>query len=187
MSRRPRTRTALLAPVLALALVAGCSSDDGESDAEASITPGGTEDAGGDGEPDTAADEAELEQLFLDYWAAMVELENSEELDPTVFDGLAADEVREQQVARVEPFKEAGIIAEGEPVITEVTANAEGDRATIEGCVNRDDWLFYDEEGEEVPVESDEATDAKVVEAERGADGWVISRHARDAEVTLSC
>lgn len=186
MSGMPRTRTCLAVATLAMGLLAGCSSSGGsEEPIDTGDTP--ANDQVHEEASDTAADEAALKQLFLDYWNTIVELENSEEIDRTAFDGIANYAVSEQQVSRVQQLKDMGVHRQGEPDISGIKVEVEGDEATIQGCVNSDEWLLYDENGKEVPVEQGENSDAKLVTAEKSSDGWLITANPTEAETTISC
>lgn len=169
-----------------MGLLAGCSSSDGDVEPIDTGDAAANEPAGKE-TPDVTADEAALKQLFLDYWDAMVELENSKEVDPSIFDGITTSGIGEQEVARVQALKDYGIVGRGGPEITEVTPEVDGDEGTVAACVNRDDWTFYDESGNPVKVVDKAATDAGGVAAERTADGWIIVEILKESEVRVSC
>lgn len=187
MSGMRKTRTCLAVTALAMGLLAGCSSSGGD---EEPIDTGdsSSKNPANEETQDTAADEAALKQLFLDYWAAMVKLENSKAIDPTVFEGLAASGVRERETSRVQQFKDYGMIRRGEPEITRITPEVDGDRARVEACVNSDTWRLYDEDGEEVPTEGGGGPVPSVVIAEKQTGGWLVTEHpSGKTEASISC
>jgi hypothetical protein len=192
--RRIRTGLAAGAALLALTgTVAGCSSDDDGGDepieGAETETPGAddTEDGGGAGE---GADVAALEQLYADYWDAMVELESSEDLDPQLLDGIATSRVLESELSRINTYKSHGFHRQGEPTIENVTVEVTGDTARIEACKNEGEWPFVTADGEEVtdPAFADlDETKPNVLEAERSSDGWLVSGSLPMREATISC
>ncbi|MGP4110250.1 hypothetical protein ACTWP5_04945 [Streptomyces sp. 4N509B] len=195
-----RIRAGAVAGLALLALtgtVAGCSSDDEGGDGGGSggidgaqtesAEPDATTDAEGDGE--TTADTAALEQLYTDYWDAMVALENGEELDATLFDGITTVAVAEEEVIRVQTFKDNGLRREGEPTIDTVTVAVDGDTATIEACKNEDGWNVV-HQGEVVPDVVPEdllVPHAHIVTVERSDEGWLINGTRPREEATISC
>ncbi|MEV8116009.1 hypothetical protein [Streptomyces xiamenensis] len=177
--------SAMAVPALVAMLVTGCSSDDGGEDPINVPTPSAEET--GNGDASAARDEAVLEALFLSYYDALVQLENGEAEDGSVFEGIAVETVIDEQVGRALSFREVGLISRGEPEITQVQATVDEDRGRIEACVNADNWQVYTEEGEVVPMDVPES-DATLLLAERGAEGWIISEHPSSAEgVAVTC
>jgi hypothetical protein len=123
-------RASLIAiPVLLLATIVGCSS--GSAESEDLVLPETTESESSDESGDEAEEIAELEKLFLVYYDAIVEMENAKELDPSLLDGIANDLEREEEVARLHPFKEYGVTGKGEPTFTNDPVEVDGDRAEI--------------------------------------------------------
>jgi hypothetical protein len=188
--RTGRTRLATVAALLALTVsMAACSSDD----------EGGEEpiEGAGSGSPepeetasDDAAAKAEVTDLYLAYWDAVVELENGDELDRSLFDGIATTGLVEEELSRVSSFKDNGIHREGEPTIGNVTVTIDGDTARIEACKNEAGWDVI-EDGEvvpdAVPPELQEPH-PNVVTAEREASGdWLINATLPTEGATITC
>jgi hypothetical protein len=183
MTRISNARAAVaVLPLLAL-LAVGCSSDGGGDD-ELTLPGAGTPTAEPTDEP--ADDVADLEALYSAYWDVMIELENSEEMPgPEIFDGIAGSELMERQMARVRNIKESGRWRQGEPLVEQVTVEVDGDTAVIQSCVNEDDWEFV-YEGETVPLDP-QGPKPRVMEADRGEDGWLLGRTLAVEEATISC
>ncbi|WP_130797234.1 hypothetical protein [Streptomyces otsuchiensis] len=182
-------RAALLQVSMAAVLVAGCSSAtsaDGDADRG---EPSQTTAARPQPEPESVQDEedvTELESLYLAYYDAVVELQNSQETDRSLLDGIATDSVREQQLSRISQFKDVGITGTGEPVITGLTVHVDGDEATVQACVDSSPWLLHDADGNAVNVE-DSGRDARLVLAEREPGGWLITETRGAEGATVSC
>ncbi|WP_165984518.1 hypothetical protein [Streptomyces sp. YIM 98790] len=187
-----RTR-ALIGPVLAAVLAVGCSSgeESGKDDAIAGSPAPSSEPTGRPEEPeppeqpDDAADVAALEQLHADYWAAIVELENGAELKPDPLRGIAADLLIEAQLSRMYPIRNSGHVREGEPVVGNVTVTVEGDAATVESCVDEDDWIIV-KDGEEVPLDKT-GPGPRVFLAERTDGAWLLTEQRPIEEATITC
>ncbi|MGP3968161.1 hypothetical protein [Streptomyces sp. 6N223] len=189
-----RIRTGLVAGAALLALagtVAGCSSEgeDGEPiEGAQSDSPEPTGESPGD-DDENSADVAALEQLYQEYWDARIELENSEELDFSLYDGIATEMLVQQEGARLQPLREDGVYRRGEPTITDVTVEVTGDTARIEACKNEDGWQLL-RNGEVLP---DAVPDDLLkphpyaMAAERSGDSWLISRRLPEEEATIAC
>lgn len=181
------------AAVLALAgTVAGCSSDSGsEEEPIGGVETGSTDSAtatDGTGD-DQAADIAELEQLYQDYWDAWTELENTKELDFSLLDGIATETLVQQDGPRLQQFRDDGIHRRGAPTISDVTVSVTGDTARIESCKSEADWQVV-QNGEVVPEAVPDALRAPhpfLMAAERSAHGWLISRTLPQEEATITC
>jgi hypothetical protein len=187
--RRIRSGVATGAALLALtATVAGCSSDDegGEPiDGAQSGSPEPSQSTDNGNADDTAA----LEDLYADYWDARIELENSEDLDSSVFDGITTSPVKEMELTRLQPFREDGIHRQGEPEIEDVTVSVDGDAARIESCKSEADWQVI-QNGEVVPdavPENLRQPHPYVVSAERSPEGWLITGTVDSEEATITC
>jgi hypothetical protein len=198
-----RIRTGLATGLALLTLTtaaAGCSSSDsnggdGDGDGNGNDQPIEgvvTEPAGPEGpDADEAADIAALENLYERYWDAMVELENSKgELDPSLLDGIATDDVVESQLSRMSTYKDQGIRRQGEPEFDNVTVEADGETARIQACIDEGNWPFLAPNGEELddPALGDlDVPQPNIVTAERSSDGWLISGNLAMEEATVSC
>ncbi|RBM22114.1 hypothetical protein [Streptomyces sp. PT12] len=184
--RRIRATLATCLTLAALTAGAvGCSSDDEGEPAEIEGTADAADPAG-EGGGDA---EAELTELYGRYWDALIELENSTELDNTVFDGIATTGVVETEVGRVSAFKDNDIHRQGEPVIDHVTVTVDGDAARIESCKNEAGWVFIADGEEDPSLLPEELTRPSPfgVAAERTDDGWLISQVLHTDETTISC
>lgn len=172
-------------------LAIGCSSGGGDAGDEELVVPDATapEDDGGSGSGEgtgQAAETAALEQLYLDYWDALVALENGGELDSGLFRGIATPGVAEEQLSRVQPMKQDGIRLEGAPVIDEITVELlSEDEARIESCVDSQGRRAV-RDGEEMPIQT-AGRSPRVVLAERAPEGWLISEERPSAEAVLAC
>ncbi len=178
-------------PVAAVLFAAGCSSDNADDERELPVPGTGEDESGSDEKPEetdeateAAEEEAELRALFGAYWDAVIELENSGELDPSLFDGIATDGVTETELSRVEPAKASGHTREGAPEIGEVTVEVENGEALLQACVNAEDWLLY-KDGELVDL--DHEASPSVAVAERNDDGWLISQVGLYEKATITC
>lgn len=184
-------RACLLAvsALVVTSLAVGCSSGGGASGDEGPAAADTTvsESGGGSGEEQgQAGDTAALEQLYRDYWDALVALEGGEELDPGLFRGIATPGLTEEQMTRVRPMKQNGILREGAPVLGEITVELlSEDEGRIESCVNPEGWKAV-QDGEEMPIQS-VGRFPGVVLAERTPDGWLISDERPSEEASLSC
>ncbi|MEO3750851.1 hypothetical protein [Streptomyces sp. B6B3] len=185
-----RIQTGLVAGLALLALtgtVSGCSSDDGDEPIEGAETgPGSSEESEND---DESAAEAEVADLYLAYWDAVIELENGDELDRSLFDGLATTGVVESEVGRVSAFKDNGVHREGEPTIENVTVTIDGDTARIEACKNEADWRVVDGNGEvpDAVPENLQRPHPNVVTAERTDGEWLITATLPTEGATITC
>ncbi len=189
-----RIQTGLAAGLTLLALtgtVSGCSSDDGNEPIEgASTEPGSSDETDNEANENEAADIAALTDLYEAYWDAMVELENSTELDPTVLDGLATQVAAETQISRMRSYHDQGIHRQGEPTFGDVTVTVDGDTATVEACKNEADWKFVTENGQEIDDPAFEnlgTPQPNVLSAERVDEGWQINETLSMEEATISC
>jgi hypothetical protein len=171
----------VLLPLLAV-LAVGCSSDGGGDDELTLPTSGPTAEEA----EEPAETEGELEALYRAYYSALVEMENADEVDPSLLDGITGDRVREEQVERIRQLKKAGVAIDGESVITHVTAELSGEEALVQGCVDTSGRTFYDAAGDELSVEQD-GPDVSVVAAERTSDGWLITEDRGAEGATITC
>lgn len=186
MTGMAKARASLVVLPLLAALAVGCSSDGGDggnADDELNVpssspTPEPTE------EPSEV--EAELESLYRAYYAALVEMENAEDIDPSLLDGIVGDNVREEQVGRIQQLKNAGVVLEGESVITDVTVTVDGDAGVVEGCVDTSGRKFFDSNGDELTVE-ERGRDGSVVGVELTEDGWLITDDRGSEGASLTC
>ena len=174
--------------MLLLALAAGCSSDSSDSsdDAIEGLATGPAEEAGnGEAADHTAA----LTDLYDRYWDALVTLENSGELDPAVFEGIAAPPVAEQELTRVRSYADAGLHRTGEPSVTDVTVTVDGETARVESCASEEDWPMVDGETVLADVVPEElrAPHPHVVTAQLTDGVWLIDGTLPAEEATLSC
>ncbi|WP_436980202.1 hypothetical protein [Streptomyces sp. enrichment culture] len=187
--REKRIRRAGLAAGLALTLatVAGCSSDSGDNDEP--INTGDESSASPDAEGGEAEDEAALVALYEAYWDAVIASENGEELDSALFEDITTKGVMEQELGRINTYKEQGVLREGAPVIENVTVTVEGDTARIEACKNEADWpLVQDgEQMEGVLPESLTVPHPNGVTAERSDGNWLITGSVPQEEAVISC
>ncbi|WP_139238421.1 hypothetical protein [Streptomyces aidingensis] len=194
MAARAVRKGVVAAALTAAVVLTGCSSGDGEpvdDEIAGSATPsgdtgtaaGGGEEAGGEGSQ--AQDVAALESLYADYWAALVTMENAEELDPSPLAGIASQELTEQQVSRIRPFKDNGMRRDGEPAVDKVTVTVDGDTARIESCVDEDAWLLL-KNGEPADLEL-LGPAPRVFDAERVEGDWLITDTVPAEEANVTC
>ncbi len=130
-------------------------------------------------------DEQHLRTLHDDFWSALVELENGDQPDPALFDGVATDGVAEEEVSRVRPARASGHTREGAPEVGEATIEMDGDEALIQACVDPEGWLLF-RHGEAVDLDTHGASPS-VVAAERTTDGWLISATGLYQRATITC
>lgn len=195
LARKLRFRAGLVAGSALLALtgtVTGCSSseDEGGDPIEGAETnsPDGPSQSPED--DDNSADIAALERLYQEYWDARVELENGEELDLSLYEGITTDTVVQQEGSQLQQFRDDGIRRQGEPAITDVTVEVDGDTARIEACKSETDWQVV-QGGDVVPnavPESLRQPHPYLVAAERSGNSWLISQTSLpEEEATISC
>lgn len=189
-----RIRTGLVAGSALLALmgtVVSCSSDSAEEPIDGTETrsPDADETENGASEGEEA-DVAALTNLYEAYWDAMVEMENSIELDPSLMEGIATTPAMEGEFSRMRSYHEQGIHRRGQPTFGDITAQVDGDTARVEACISEGDWPFVTENGQEI---DDPAFDnlgvpqPNVLSAERASEGWLITGTLSMEEATVSC
>ncbi|MBB0230957.1 hypothetical protein [Streptomyces calidiresistens] len=193
---KPTTVRARVLAVLLTAvacLTAGCSSSGEEQEgageimgAETAPPESPTGAAEGEETGTEEADVAALEQLYRDYWKALIALENGDALDPGLFEGIATPGVTEEQISRVQPMKDDGIRREGEPAVDDpVVELISDDSARIESCVDPENWTAV-RNGENLPIQS-AGKSPRVVLAERTSGTWLISEERPSEEAVLTC
>ncbi|MGP3968163.1 hypothetical protein [Streptomyces sp. 6N223] len=194
LTRKLRFRTGLVAGFALLALtgtVTGCSSseDEGGEPIEGAQT-NSPDPSQSPEDDDNSADVAALERLYQEYWDARIELENTEELDFSHYDGITTSAVVEQEGTQLQQFRNDGIYRQGEPTITDVTVEVTGDTARIEACKSEEGWDVV-QNGDVIPDAVPEtllAPHPYLVAAERSADSWLISRTSLPKEeATITC
>jgi hypothetical protein len=190
--RTGRTRLATVAALLALtATMAACSSDsEGSEPIDGAETESSPEPSQSPENDEDSADIAALEQLYADYWDARIELENSQELDFSLYDGITTEAVVQQEGQLLQQFRNDGIYRQGEPTITDVTVEVTGDAARIESCKNEDGWqvVIDGEVDPDALPDSLRKPHTYLVAAERSGSSWLISRTSLPAEeATITC
>lgn len=182
---KKRMATTLLPALTAAALLSGCTSSPGEDESPILPTESAEETTPASGDAE-AADIAALERLFRDYNAAIAELDASPEVNMSVFDGIANDEVRETHLGRTQSLKNLGLRVEGEFTVSGLMVELGGDAARVQGCVNADAREVLDENGDVVPAEHTDS-DASLVLAERAEGGWLITEDRGAEGATVTC
>jgi hypothetical protein len=194
LAQKLRFRTGLVAGLALLALtgtVTGCSSDDEGNEpiegAQTNSPEPGNETPEDD---DNNADVAALERLYQEYWDARIELENSKQLDFSVYDGITTETLVQEEGALLQQFRDDGIRRQGEPTVTDVTVEVTGATARIESCKKEDGWAIV-RDGEVLPESEipDELREPHpfLMAAKRSGDGWLISRSLPQEEATITC
>ena len=184
MSRMSKLRAGVVVVPLLAVLATGCSSEGGGSGDDELTVPTPTPTAEEVGDP--SADEAALRALFVAYYEGLAEIENAEETDPAVLEGVVDGSVLEEQIGRIQQLKNAGLRMAGEPVISDVVIEGDADTSVVQGCVDQSARAFFDSEGEPVPVQ-DDGPEATAVAAERTADGWLITEDRGAEGATMTC
>lgn len=132
-----------------------------------------------------AADVAELEGLYDAFWDARIRSHNGPSVDADLYDDIATTGFAEAELGYVQSELIANEARrEGEPVVSDVTVTVDGDRATIDSCVDESRWLLV-AGGEEVPL--DLGTEPHVVTATRTEDGWRIDDRLPIKRSDLTC
>ena len=176
--------------LLLLALLLGLSAC-GEDDPAPDLDDGGSAadpaTATTSDEPDGSdeADVADLEELYDAYWEARIRSHNGPSVDADLYDGIATTAFAEAELGYVQ----SELIAhearrDGRPVVTALSVTVDGDRATIDSCVDESGWLLV-AAGEEVPL--DLGTEPQVVTAARTDDGWRIDDRLPTKRSELTC
>lgn len=169
--------------VLALG-VAGCSNDTDEpAGLDATSQPSETSDSTS-GQSD-ADDAAAVEQLYTDYWDAMVAAENGPSADPALFESIVAGNLVEQKLSTVQQMIDDGQERFGEPEIGEVEVTVDGDTARAIACVDQRPWRVVVQGQTQPPHEVKPAPIG--VNAERTDNGWTIVEQFAVEEESTSC
>lgn len=191
-----------LGTVAALVLLVGCGSGDEGAGQEIDV-PGSSQSAGsaseaaqegkgnengeGDGAAEKGGDVAALEQVFRAYWGALTALASGDAPENrALLDGIATEKVTEETVVILANDRVQGYRYRGNREVMKVTVRLEGDTARLEGCLDVDGWVLY-QDGEEVLDPGPGATDPVVLNAERFPDGWLISEHPEESDAELAC
>lgn len=137
--RGAKCRAATAAAAVALILgLSACTDDSGTSEGtsptatSASPTP--------DAAAEKAADEAAVVDLAARYWNAVVSSQNTGNGDSSQFSDVATPEVTEGLLAQVADYKKLDLLRVGQPAITDVEAEVNGDTAQILLCKDEDPW-----------------------------------------------
>jgi hypothetical protein len=165
--------TTMVAVLLGLS---ACSGGDSEPADKASSTPSA--------EPtvdQAAEDEAALEKLANDVWAARQEAYNSGEASAALFEGIYSTAAIETELGMLRQYQEQKILRTGAPVITDISSTVDGDTGMIYLCLSEDDWDAT-EDGEvlDTPERGANPWGASV---ERTSDGWVLVQDQPTADV----
>ncbi|MGJ9422888.1 hypothetical protein [Aeromicrobium sp. CF3.5] len=163
-TRRPAApRCAALLFVAAVGLSA-CSGDEPESS-----TP----------VPSAAPSEPSAEEMASEvheqYWDAYIQMSNSGEVDPALFEGVADGSVVELDLKLLGDQAEAGVRRVGEPQFGEFTTTVDGDSATSEVCYDERPWGATSD-GTTVPGYAEDSTPGLMKATLADRDGsWIVT------------
>lgn len=139
--RRHRLTVLAASGFLALALSSGCTSSPTDPDASASPT------ATAPSPTATASPTPDAEAAVLDvydrYWDAVVASQRGNP-DPALFADVATGEIVERAIITAKQYQEFGIVREGEPTFSDVSAVIDGDTAQVAACIDNSNWFVPD-------------------------------------------
>lgn len=135
--------------------------------------------------PSGDEDVAAIQQLYADYWEALIASENGPDPDPALFDGIAAGGILEAQVARVQNMVDEEQRRVGQPIIGEAQVSVDGDQARAEACVDQQPWGVVVQEQTQPPLDIE--PDPIGVVLEREGTSWIIVDRIPIANATISC
>lgn len=132
------------------------------------------------------ADQADVVNLANRYWAAVVESQNTGNDSRELFADVATGGVIELQLGKVAQYKKLGLLRVGEPKITEVEAEVNGDTAQISLCLNEDDWAA---EVDGQPVEAGEkfGNGAWGARVDKVDGRWLVAEISAPKDIEKSC
>lgn len=164
----------------------GCSSDS-EEPTGLDVTAGSSESPPDEPSgPSQTDDVAAIEQLYADYWDAVIASENGPNPDPTLFDGIATGAAVESHVSRVQRMVEEEQQRFGEPTVGDVKVTVDGDTARAEACVDQQDWGVIVQGQTQPPFEGLKPGPMGTL-LERTADGWLIVDDMSVKEASVTC
>ncbi len=191
-TRVPGFAPAAAVTVLATALVTGCGADRQEPvglDSESGPTTSAADDATTGPATGPAADtdaESEVRAVYEEYWTAYVASRNGPDADAEAFDGIARPEAIEAVISTAQTYLTNGIRQTGEPVVSTVSVEVDGDSALVLTCVDESEWIG-ERNGEPLPVPPElEKPHPLVFEVDNVDGTWLIAGTA-DAEGRITC
>ncbi len=161
-------RLAPVAVLLVLALgTSACSGSDSDSPVDP-VTPSSTPTA-----DRAAADQAALEKLVTDFWAARTSSQNTGNTSPEQFADVLTAGLIEVETGTLSDYKKLKIVRKGEPQVTDVEVTASGDTGEVLACVDEDGWTA-EQDGKPVEL-GQKGSKAWGATTERSGDAWIIS------------
>lgn len=180
MSRR------ILTPLLAVVLALGaCGTTEDEP---APTTPSPTQAPTPEPEPEPTED-AEVPavlDVFERYVAALVEMENGPDPDPTALFGVAGEQVTIDQVQRVQRYADQGIRRVGEPEVGTAEVAVDGDTARLEVCIDEDGWTAESDQGAAIQ-EDPLGPRPRAFELTREDGAWLVTALLPQEGASITC
>jgi hypothetical protein len=176
--------------ILTAALAAGCGADPEEPvglEADPQTTtpesgPAGSEAATADADPAAA----EVRAVYEEYWQAYVAARNGPNADAAPFEGIARPEAIEAVISTAQSYLTNGIRQTGEPVVSTVSVDVDGDSALVLTCVDESDWAG-ERNGEPLPVPPElEKPHPLVFDVVKVDGAWLIAG-TTDPEGMITC
>lgn len=163
-----RQLVGVAAAIVLILTLASCSG--GSASDDVAPTPAATTTA----TPDQAAlDKAAVTDLVTKYWDVVISAENSANTDRSQFSGVAQGKFLENEFRKLDSYAEQGIKRVGNPSITAIDVVVNGDTATIEHCIDEDQWTAVRGTKPLDPILSGNRPFG--LTATRSGDGWIIS------------
>lgn len=168
---RPRAGRRFLVGLACASLSAAACSGGDENDPASTPTPTATADA----DPAASA-EAQIEELFRDYWDAVIQAQSGQSDDPAaLFEGIATEETVEYNVGIVRQYGQEGLIRVGEPVLGDVSVQVVSDSGVVSACLDESEWLAQLADGTTLPPPEEQLEPHPVVfEVVRSDGSWLI-------------
>lgn len=164
----------------ALALVACAAEGEEPAGLDATPTAEATDDA------PTEDPEAAVLAAYTEYWDAYVAAVSEPDADPAPFEGIALPETIEQEIHFVEGYVDNGISRTGEPVVSDVQVQLDGDTALVLTCVDESEWIVQ-QGGEPVPHPPELQAPHPLVFEVRDVDGTWLVGPTVDPEGLIEC
>ncbi len=166
---RPRAGRRFLVGLACASLSAAACSGGDENDPASTPTPTASADP-------AASAEAQIEELFRDYWDAVIQAQSGQSDDPAaLFEGIATEETTELNVGTARRYAQEGITRVGEPVISDVTVQVVSTSGVVSACIDESEWLAQLTDGTTLPPPEEQLTPHPVVFEVIDSDGsWLI-------------
>lgn len=171
-----RGRLVLVAALLVTASASGCTGDD-----DTPLL---------DRQTISADDVKAVEELYLEYWDAVVQAEAELDPDPSRFEAVMTPEAAQEEADFIQGMVDNNLLRHGEPSIGDVTVELDGDRGIAQACVNTAFWLISSRDGAPVRQVLEPGNVPIALSVESQDDGsWLVEHmpYAPQPEATITC